>query len=278
MSAPPNIVGRSAELAIIDTALTATPGVGPILFSGDPGVGKTALLDYAAARADQLGFQVIRGTGAEFDADVSFAGLSELFLGRRAAFDGISDTYRGALEVVLGLGQGAAPSGLLVANAALAALEHSASYQPVALIVDDLQWMDRASAVALAFVARRANSGAVRFLGAARLRSVFCERAGLSQHHIHPLTEQGATELIDTRFPTVTGRIRQQLLTEAQGNPLALLELGTVAADQERPPNPRRCLRCCPSIDGCDRLRRPHSALAHCHPGADAAGGPRQRR
>jgi AAA ATPase domain len=92
-----NMVGRAAELAVVDTALTATAGVGPILFSGDPGVGKTALLDYAAARAGQIGFQVIRATGAEFDADVSFSGLSELFLGRRATFDGISDTYRGAL-------------------------------------------------------------------------------------------------------------------------------------------------------------------------------------
>jgi DNA-binding CsgD family transcriptional regulator len=236
MSGAPNLVGRAPELAIVDMALIATHGVGPILFSGDPGVGKTALLDYAAAKADQLGFEVIRATGAEFDADVSFSRLSELFVGRRGAFEGLSDTYRGALEVVLGLGQGTAPSALIVANAALAALEHSASYQPVALIVDDLQWIDRASAVALAFVARRASTGAVRFLGASRLRSVFCERAGLAQHHIHPLTEQGAAELIETRFPTITGRTHQRLLTAAQGNPLALLELGTVAAERAHPP------------------------------------------
>jgi hypothetical protein len=179
---------------------------------------------------------MIRVTGTEFATAVSFAGLGEVFSGRSALFDGISGAHRGALQVVLGLGQGCAPTPLLVANAALAALEHTASRQPVVLIVDDLQWLDRASAVTLAFVARRADRGSVRFLGAARLRSDFCDRSGLPQHHIFPLTEQAAGELVNTQFPNLTKRTHQQLLTQAQGNPLALLELGRVAVDKEHPP------------------------------------------
>src|SRR3954451_206830 len=123
-----------------------------------------------------------------------------------------------------------APNALLVANAAVAALAQIAEHQPVALIVDDLQWLDRASAVALAFAVRRLSGRAVRFVGAVRIPSAFCERAGLPQHHVRPLTERAARKLISTRFPLLTDRTQQRLLVEAQGNPLALLEFGTAAA------------------------------------------------
>jgi DNA-binding CsgD family transcriptional regulator len=235
---PAAIVGRDSELALVDAVLTGAAGNGSLQFVGDPGVGKTVLLDLSAARASRLGLQAIRAAGVEFDVDVSYAGLSEVFRGRESSLDAIGDTYRKTLEVALGLGPGPAPNALLVANAALAALAHIAKHHPVALIVDDLQWLDRASAVALAFAARRLSGHAVRFLGAARLPSVFSERAGLPQHHVRPLTERAAGELVSTRFPLLTDRTQHRLLIEAQGNPLALLELGTAAASRELPPIP----------------------------------------
>lgn len=233
MTSGQSLVGREVEEHLIDTLVSGAAGDGALVFAGEPGAGKTALLNVAEQAAAAAGFQVIRTTGVEFDADVSFAGLSEIFRGASGTFTELSPTHRDALRVVLGLGQGAVPSTLMIANATLSALESFASRQPTMLLVDDLQWLDRASAVAVSFAARRMGPN-LRFIGAARIQSMFAERTGLARHDVLALTDQAAGELIGTRFPLLTARTRQRLLTEAQGNPLALIELAIAATVDAR--------------------------------------------
>ena len=149
------IVGRETELGLIDALLDdGTPGGGgALLLAGEPGVGKTTLLDAAVTAASDRGHEVARAIGVEFDMEVSFGALGRLLNGLHDEFQGVSAAYRDALRVVLGLGGGPTPSPMLVGNAILAVLEARAARRPVLLIADDLQWLDPASFVAVMFVA-----------------------------------------------------------------------------------------------------------------------------
>jgi hypothetical protein len=122
-----------------------------------------------------------------------------------------------------------------VANAALALLRQAAAATPVLVVVDDLQWLDRASAVVLAFVARRLGGSRVGVLAAFRSgEEGFFERSGLPGYDLRPLDEVAATALLEDRFPALAPRARQRLLAEAEGNPLALLELPVALSDLQR--------------------------------------------
>ncbi|MFF7468878.1 AAA family ATPase [Streptomyces sp. NPDC008092] len=221
------LVGREYDLGLIREFVDEARGSGgALLLSGDPGVGKTALLDAAAAYGRDVGMRVVRAAGVEFESTVGFAGLHQVLHPLLAGLGRLAEPYRGALSVALGLAQGAPSDQLLVSNAALTLLVQAAGERPLLVVVDDLPWLDRASAVVLGIVARRLNGSRVGLLGAYRTEEgTFFERGGLPGHHVRPLDATAAAVLIRDRFPALAPRVRERLLAEAQGNPLALLEL-----------------------------------------------------
>jgi len=230
------LIGRDKELAFIGSFVErAATGGGALLMSGDAGVGKTLLLEVAAARAAAVGIRVVRAVGAEFEADVSFAGLNQVMHPLLGELQRLDAAHRQALTVALGLGDGPPPSQLLVANAALALLRQAAVATALLVIVDDLPWLDRASAVVLGFAARRLDGSRVGLIAASRAgEEGFFERAGLPGYELQPLDNAAAMALLEDRFPALAPRVRQRLLAEAQGNPLALLELPVALDDLQR--------------------------------------------
>jgi DNA-binding CsgD family transcriptional regulator len=206
-----------------------------LLLSGDAGVGKTVLLDAGAAHARAADTRVLRAAGAQFETAVSFAGLHQVLHPLLDDLAGLSVTHRRALSVALGLRDGWASDQLVVSNAALALLTRAATARTLLVVVDDLPWLDRASARVLGFVARRLTASRVGFLGAYRTdEASFFDRGGLSGHEVRPLDDTAADALVKDRFPYLTPRVRQRLLAESQGNPLALLELPVALSDTQR--------------------------------------------
>lgn len=136
-----------------------------MLLSGEPGVGKSALLDAAEDIIATPGIRVLRAAGAESEA-FSFGGLNQLLLPLRSDLNRLDDLQRNALNVALGFTMGLARDPLVVSNAALALLCQAAADRPLLLIVDGLQWADRASAMVLGFDGRRLSGRRVGLLGA----------------------------------------------------------------------------------------------------------------
>ena len=207
---------------------------GALLVSGDAGVGKTALLDVAALHAEAAGTRVVRAVGAEFEAEVSFSGLNLVL---HPLLDGLSmlpPMYRHALSVALGLDAGAPADRLVVSNAVLGLLRDAAVTRPLLVVVDDLPWLDRASSLVLASAVRRLAGTRVGFLAALRTEAEsFFDRAGLPSYELEPLDDAAATSLLEQRFPALAPQVRERLVAEAQGNPLALLELPIALRDAE---------------------------------------------
>ena len=229
-------MGRGGELALIGAFIErACTGGDTLLLFGEPGAGKTALLDAAAGTASDAGTLVLRAAGVEFEADLPFSGLHQVLLPLLDEFGQLSAAHRDALNVALGYGEGPPPDRLLVSTATLTVLRQAAAASPVLVIVDDLPWLDRASAGVLGFVARRLADSRVGFLAASRpgLESFF-ERAGLAQHELGPLDEKAASGLVSARFPELAPRVLQRVLAEARGNPLALLELPAALSGAQR--------------------------------------------
>ncbi len=221
-----DLVGRDRALAELLEFFADPEHDRALLLSGDAGVGKSVLLDAVAERMSAAGTRVLRADGVEFEADVSFAGLNQILVPVIELAESLSPTYRKALDTALGFSEGAAPGRLVISNAALALLLAAAADAPLLLIVDDLPWIDRASAGVLGFVARRLRGTRVGFLAASRTgsESLF-DRGGLAEYVLPPLDEDAATELLTARHPGLATRVRQRLLSEAGGNPLALVEL-----------------------------------------------------
>jgi DNA-binding NarL/FixJ family response regulator len=237
------LFGRGRELALVNGLLdrARTDGEALVLF-GEPGVGKSMLLDAAAKSAAAMGTRVLRAAGVEFEADIAFAGLHQVLLPLFREFDQLSDVHRDALNVALGLGEGAPPGRLVVSSAALTLLVSAAVKTPLLVVIDDLPWLDRVSSGVLGFVARRLNGSRIAVLAAARTgEESFFDRAGLPEHELSPLDDAAARALTLARFPHLATRARRRVLAEARGNPLALLELsagmsGSRSASAEEPP------------------------------------------
>src|SRR6201987_1554944 len=189
---------------------------------GEPGVGKTALLDYVSSRA--AGCRVARAVGVQSEMELAFAGLHQLCAPMLDHLEALPVPQREALRTAFGISAGPAPDRFIVGLAVLGLLSEVAGQQPLVCLVDDAQWLDRASAQVLGFVARRLAAEPVVLIFAARAPGE--ELAGLPELAVEGLPEQDARALLD---PAVTGsldvRVRDQIVAEARGNPLALLEL-----------------------------------------------------
>ncbi|MBB2946446.1 DNA-binding NarL/FixJ family response regulator [Actinoplanes lutulentus] len=231
------LFGREEELAHLRLFLESIRRDGGVrMVRGEPGVGKSALLDAAADLAVAEGVRVLRANGAEFEADVSYSLLNQLLLPLFTDVQRLPPALRDALIVALGFGPGPAPAALLVCNATLLLLTTAARTKPTLLVVDDVQWIDRPSAVVLGFVARRVPGTPVGVIAASRTGTEsFLDRHGLAEVTVEPLSDEAAARLVDARFPAMIGRRRQRLLELAQGNPLALVELPDSLTDSAQP-------------------------------------------
>jgi DNA-binding CsgD family transcriptional regulator len=222
------LIGRDHELDMVRTFLDkAATGGAALSFSGEAGVGRTVLLDACVAMSSAAGFRVLRGVGAEFETNLSFSGINEILSPLWSSMGGVGSVYQDALRVALGYAAGPRPEELLISNAAMVLLGQAASRQPLLVIVDDGQWLDRASMAVLAYAARRGVAG-VGFLWAIRAgHNSPIECCGVATHVLGPISDDAAAALLDSCYPTLAPRVRQRLIVEAAGNPLALMELPT---------------------------------------------------
>jgi DNA-binding CsgD family transcriptional regulator len=193
-----------------------------LVLSGEAGVGKTALLDYAAGHAP--GCRVVRATGVQSEMELAFAGLQQLCKPLLDHLGRLPGPQREALQIAFGLSAGAAPDRFLVGLAVLSLLSGAAEEQPLLCLVDDEQWLDHASAQALGFAARRLDAESVGLVFAARQPSG--HMAGLAELVIEGLGEDDARALLDSVLTgPLDARVRDRIVAETRGNPLALLEL-----------------------------------------------------
>jgi DNA-binding CsgD family transcriptional regulator len=188
-------------------------------------MGKTTLLDACADAAVASGCRVLRGAGVQFGSKPGFYGLTQLLSPLATEFSQLSELHRDALAVALGVSDRAAADRLVLFNAVLAVLRAAGAARPVIVIIDDLPWLDRASATVLAFAARRLSGSRVGVLTAARPGEHDLWGGGLPVHELGPLSDEAAAELVDLRFPGLPAHVRARVLAVGGGNPLALAEL-----------------------------------------------------
>ena len=230
------LVGRPMELDLIDSLLAGPyPDPRGLLLRGDPGVGKTALLDAAAARAGTAGLRVLRVTGVQFEAETPFSALHQLVYPLREHADRLGGHHPATLHRLFDLAPESPPDDMAAATAVLDLLGEAAAERPLLMIADDTQWMDRASAVVLAFVARRVAAAPIQILAAARPGADrLVDQLRLPEREVGPLTLKASVKLLDSRWPRLARAVRRRLLTEAAGNPLALRELPGSLTDRQR--------------------------------------------
>ena len=222
----PELLGRRRECAALDE-LVASVRAGPsraLVLRGEAGVGKSALLDYLVRHAS--GSAIAQAAGVESEIELAFAGLQQLCAPFADRLDRLPGPQRDALGAAFGLRDGAAPDRLLVGLAVLSLLSDVAEERPLVAIVDDAQWLDDASAQALAFVARRLGVESVGLVFAVREPAAERHLEGLEELAVGGLDDHDAQTLLDT---VITGpldvRVRDRIVAETRGNPLALLEL-----------------------------------------------------
>ncbi|MEO5901387.1 MAG: AAA family ATPase [Ilumatobacteraceae bacterium] len=222
------LVGRSAELDRI-AALLADPTGGSLVLRGDPGVGKTALLDIAVGMAQAAGRRVLRAAGVEYEAELAFSGLHQVLHPISDGFERLPSVQQQALDQAFAVVEGSPPNRLAISVAALAALEGAAHDQPVLIAIDDFQWIDASSAEVLLFIARRIAALPIAVLASTRRSG---DGLGLPQFEVDVLSDELAEQLLRSKAPALASAPMKRILSEAAGNPLALLELP--AALEER--------------------------------------------
>ncbi|MCM4083436.1 ATP-binding protein [Paractinoplanes hotanensis] len=236
-----DLFGRRAELSRLSAFLDGVRQNGQVrLIWGDPGVGKSALVNATSQLAQRSGMRVLHGSGSEFEADVSYSTLNQLLLPVHDQLDRLPPGPREALAVALGFDAGTTPDALLICNATLLLIRSVSADQPVLLVIDDLHWIDRASSVVIGFIARRLDGCRAGLLASARTGTGnFLDRRGLSEMTVEPLDHEAAAELVTTHFPAMPDRTRRRLFDLAQGNPLALMELPPTLLGAAQSPMPQ---------------------------------------
>jgi hypothetical protein len=220
------LTGRRAERdALDDVVEAARAGRGPVLvIRGDPGVGKTMLLEYLAGRACDSGCRLARAAGVQSEMELVFAGLHQLCRPMLSRAEGLPGPQRDALRTAFGLAAGPPPNRFLLGLAVLSLLSAEARHRPLICLIDDQQWLDRASAQVLGFVARRLRAEPVGLVFA--VREPGTDLASLPELEVGGLPEDDARVLLDSALTApLDARVRDLIVAESHGNPLALLEL-----------------------------------------------------
>ncbi|GGS80554.1 AAA family ATPase [Nonomuraea spiralis] len=218
--------GRSADQAAVDGLLErARAGrSGALVVRGEPGIGKTALLDHAGRRAE--GMRVLRGVGIETEAEIPFASLHLLLHQGFDRIGALPAPQAAALEGAFGLAPATTDGRLMVGLAVLSLLAELAEDGPLLCLVDDAHWLDQASARALTFAAHRLHAEGVAMVFGARPEF---DPSGLPEHRLSGIDREAAAGLLAHVAPALTGPLRERVIEESSGNPLALLELPRTA-------------------------------------------------
>jgi DNA-binding CsgD family transcriptional regulator len=219
------VVGRQEERARIRALLEAARRgrTGVLVLVGEPGIGKTALLDDASA--DTAGMRVLRATAVESESTLPFAGLYALLRPLLPLLPRLDDPQARSLRIALALSDGAKPDLLAVNAGTLALLAEAAAERPLLVALDDAHWLDRPSADALSFAARRLEGEELAFLFACRAGEPNAFDRDFAQLELEPLAREDAQELLSRRQEPVPPDAVGRILDLAAGNPLALLEL-----------------------------------------------------
>jgi DNA-binding CsgD family transcriptional regulator len=222
----PELRGRARECATLDHLIDEIrAGRSAVrVMRGEPGTGKTALLDHVQHQASAC--RVARVTGVESEMEIAFAGLHQLCAPMLGRLDRLPGPQRDALRAVFGLQEAPAPDRFLVGLAVLTLLSEAATDRPVVCLVDDVQWLDRASVQAMAFAARRLLADPVAVVFAMREPSQDRELDGLPELTVEGLGDGDARALLLSALPgRLDERVRDRIIAETRGNPLALLEV-----------------------------------------------------
>ena len=220
------LLGRHNECRVLDDLLTGarTGRSASLVLRGEAGIGKTELLKYLLDRA--TGCRTVRAAGVQSEMELSYAGLHQLCAPLLAGLDNLPEPQRDALCTAFGLRGGDVPDRFLVGLATLSLLANAGEDQPLVCLIDDAQWLDRVSAQTLEFVARRLLAESVVLVFTVREPTGEEVLAGLPELPVTGLTEGDSRTLLDS---VCTGpldqRVRDRIVAEARGNPLALLEL-----------------------------------------------------
>ena len=223
---PTALLGRSGERDVLDRLLESARGgqSAVLLIRGEAGIGKTALVRYAARQA--AGFQVAEIACVEAEMELPFAGLHHLCAPMLAKLDALPEPQQTALRVSFGLSSGDAPDRFLVALAALTLFAEVAEERPLLCLVDDAQWLDAATSQVLGFMARRLLAESVAIVFTVREPIDERELAGLPELSLGGLQDDDARALLAAVIPgRLDDQVRDRLVAETRGNPLALVEL-----------------------------------------------------
>ncbi|MGB9307063.1 MAG: AAA family ATPase, partial [Mycobacterium sp.] len=218
------LIGRHSETGLlaefIDDVRSGRSRV--LVVRGESGMGKTALLEWVVEHAG--GCHVLRAAGVQAEMELAYAGLHQLLAPALSRLDNLPSPQRDALQMAFGLRAGAAPDRFFIALAVLNLLADTAKKRPLICLIDDEQWLDGTSAQALAFVARRLGEASVGLIFGTRVSTE--ELTGLPELHLHGLAGVDAHALLDSALTSpLDPSIRDQIVSETRGNPLALLEL-----------------------------------------------------
>ncbi|WP_037499522.1 ATP-binding protein, partial [Solirubrobacter soli] len=283
------LIGRDEELAILSNAVDR--GGAALLLIGEPGIGKSTLLDAAREHARARGLTVLATAGVELETGMPYAGLHRLLRPLLPEIDALDALHRGVLRAALGLGDEPPGEPLLVG---LALLDLLSRRSPLAVVADDLHWLDRPSRDALGYVGRHLTGRPIVLLAAQR-DGYNGRDLGIPILELCGLTPDAAARILDDRA-VLSSPVRRRLLAEAAGNPLALIELpATADAAGEEPallpisarlerafagrlrelPAPARALLLVAASDeasGIDEILRAGTLLADAPVPADALG------
>jgi DNA-binding CsgD family transcriptional regulator len=225
---------RTSEREALDGLLANVRGGQStiLVIRGEAGIGKTALLRYAARQAS--GFRVAQVTGVEAEMELPFAGIHQLCAPLLDQLDALPQPQQDALNVALGLASGDVPDRFLVGLAVLGLLSAAAEERPLLCLVEDGHWLDAASGMVLGFVARRLLAESVAIVVAVREPNTRHDFDGLPEMLLRGLAEEDARTLLIRAVPgRLDDRVRDRIVAETRGNPLALLDLpGSMSAEQ----------------------------------------------
>ncbi|WP_262401711.1 AAA family ATPase [Actinomadura sp. CNU-125] len=217
------LYGRSAEISALDEAISrARDGSGgAVVLRGEAGAGKTALLDAAVARGGAM--RVLRATGVESESDLAFAALHQVLRPVAGSLEALPEPLRAAVGAALGLAAGGAGDRFLLGAGVLSLLAEAAAPDGLVCVVDDCQWVDRASADALLFAARRLATERIAMLFAVRGDAPV--KGVPSTVEVRGLPESAAAELLESRHGALPAQVKRELVASTGANPLALAEI-----------------------------------------------------